>query len=237
MANRVPLDNVEHADLRVDSAFAAEYGHAVNQALLVPSEFVEAQREYPILFRQEKNGEFIAVALLGFDRGENLFLKDGQWRARHVPAAIRRGPFFLGSDHEVEPRLYVDLGDPRVGSAGEPLFRSHGGDAPYLDEVRKALRTVHQGLGDASAFFGALLDLQLIRPLELRIGVREGIEYHVPDVFSIDEDRWNALGGAELERLHRAGWLASVLLVRSSLGNVERLIALKAEREGRLAHD
>src|SRR5439155_25882085 len=85
MAKHTPLDNVEHAQLRVDERAAPE-SVAVNQALVVPSEFEQLQREYPILFRRDADGEFQAVSILGLDRGENLFLSDGEWAARYIPA-------------------------------------------------------------------------------------------------------------------------------------------------------
>ena len=94
MARRVPLDNVEHQRLRVADRATSDV--SVNQALVVPSEFEQLQREYPILFHRDDDGEFQAVAILGLDRGENLFLSEGEWRARYVPATLGRGPLFLG---------------------------------------------------------------------------------------------------------------------------------------------
>jgi SapC protein len=236
MTRQVCLDNVDHAHVRVAPRYAAEHGHAVNQALLVPSEFEEAQREYPILFRSDGGGAFHAVALLGLDRGENLFLDGGEWRARYVPAALRRGPFVLGPGED-PLSIHIDLDDPRVSEAeGEPLFRPHGGNAPYLEEVTAALRTVHDGLAAARAMFDLFLELDLLRPLELRIEIGDGTEYLLPDLFTIDRERWEALGGPELERLHRGRLLSAALLVRSSLGNIKGLIARKAERKGLLVH-
>ena len=88
MANRVPLDNVDHQHMRVMQRATADV--SVNQALVVPSEFEQLQREYPILFRKDSDGEFQAVAVLGLDRGENLFLSEGEWTTRYVPATLRR---------------------------------------------------------------------------------------------------------------------------------------------------
>ena len=91
MTKRVLLNNVDHAELRVVTRRGAEFGDGVNQALVFPTEFDALQREYPILFRRDANGEMQALALLGLDRDENLFLADGRWNARYVPAALERG--------------------------------------------------------------------------------------------------------------------------------------------------
>jgi len=56
MTNKVLLNNVDHADLRVIVRPAAEYGDSVNQVLVFPTEFDDVQREYPIFFRRDPNG-------------------------------------------------------------------------------------------------------------------------------------------------------------------------------------
>ncbi len=121
MSNRVLLDNVTHKDLRVRTGFSAEFGDNVNQVLVFPTEFVFIQREYPIFFRRDEKGAFQAVALLGLDKGENLFLADPRWNARYVPAAQQRGPFLIGlhrgednDEQNREPMIHVDLDNPRI---------------------------------------------------------------------------------------------------------------------------
>src|SRR5947208_9085764 len=122
MPRRVPLDNVEHAQLRLIDRPLDDA--RVNQALVVPPEFEELQREYPILFRREEDGGFNAVAIVGLERGENLFIEGGAWTAHYVPATLRRGPFFLAVDESGDARdaaLVVDLDDERVSeSEGDP---------------------------------------------------------------------------------------------------------------------
>jgi hypothetical protein len=233
MAKRVRLDNVDHQHLRVIDRAAG--GQSVNQALVVPTEFEELQREYPILFRKDENGEFQSVAILGLDRGENLFLDDGSWISRYVPATLRRGPLFLaiGDREQDEPIIVVDLDDPRVSeSEGEPLFLPHGGAAPFLQQAMEALRTVHEGLRLGQTMVALLLELDLIAPVEINIDLGDGTHYRLPDLFTIGAEQFAALPAADLERLNRAGVLAAAIHVRSSLGNINRLVELKA---GKLA--
>ncbi len=87
MTHHVPLDNVDHADLRVAIRHGAAFGDAVNQLLVMPGEFEELQREFPILFRRggDADAPWYAVVLTGFDQDENLFLADGGWTTRAVP--------------------------------------------------------------------------------------------------------------------------------------------------------
>ena len=36
---------------------------------------------------------FVAHAILGFEKDENLFVENDRWTATHVPATLARGPF------------------------------------------------------------------------------------------------------------------------------------------------
>ena len=234
LPKRVILDNVEHGSLRVDARGLPELDN-VNQALVVPGEFEDVQREFPILLRRDQDGKFVAVALLGFEKGENLFLADGRWTTRYIPAAHRRGPFLLGvretgpGSHELV--VHIDLDDPRVGSAdGESIFKDLGGNSPYLDRAIDALHVVHDGLASAPQMFGLLDELGLIQPIAIEAKLDDGRTYELPSMFTIAMDRLQALTGAELERLHRSGFLAPTIFIRSSLPNLNRLIELKQRK-------
>ncbi len=76
MTNKVLLNNVDHQDLKVVVRHSAAYGDGINQALVFPTEYEALQREYPILFRRDEDGEFHSVVLLGLDRDEHLFLSN-----------------------------------------------------------------------------------------------------------------------------------------------------------------
>jgi hypothetical protein len=231
MTGRVQLDNVEHAHVRVNERAGLDL-LSINQALVVPNEFEQLQREYPILFRKNADGEFQSVAILGLDRGENLFLQEGEWTARYVPATLRRGPFFLAvndDDPSAEPAIAIDLDDARVSeSEGEPLFLPHGGAGSLLQQATEALRTVHEGLQLSRKMFALFTELDLIAQLEIDINVGDGTRYRMPDVFTVSGQHLSDLRGTALEGLNRAGFLAAAIYVRSSLGNFNRLIELKA---------
>lgn len=238
MTNKVLLNNVDHADLKVALRHGARFGDSVNQVLVFPTEFEELQREYPILFRKGQDGAYQALALLGFDRDENLYLDDESWRARYIPAVQRRGPFSIRVQErqgEAEPRpepvVLVDLNDPRVGDEnGIPLFLPHGGNAPLLEQVASALRSIHAGRQLVGAMFAAFTGLNLIEPVQLEISLGDGERYVIPERYTISAERLAALKGAELEQLHAAGFLKAAFDVSSSLANIGRLIEMKNHR-------
>ncbi|WP_421737565.1 SapC family protein [Caulobacter sp.] len=236
MTNRVLLNNVDHADLRAIVGYGPRFGDNVNQALLLPTEFEEAQREYPILLRKDPQGDYQAVALLGLDRDENLFLDGGEWRARYVPAVQQRGPFSIALQDAKDggaprPMIHVDLDHPRVStSEGLPLFLPAGGNAPYLQHMIGVLGAIYDGLEVAKPMFAAFSELDLIEPVAIAIELVDGATYDLPDFHTIAADRLAALSGGDLERLHHSGLLRAAQWLVSSMGNVQQLVEMKNRR-------
>ncbi|WP_026359847.1 SapC family protein [Sphingomonas sp. PR090111-T3T-6A] len=239
MTNIMLLNNVEHHDLRVMLGHAAAFGDAVNQTLIFPTEFEEAQREYPILFQRAEDGRYQAVVLLGLDRDENLYLEQNGWTGRYVPAIHQRGPFLIGfQEREVEgerirePMIHVDLDHPRIRRGGEeegsqPLFLAQGGHAPYLDHEIRILRVIHDGLEVGQAMYEAFAEHGLIEPVRLQISLDETTRYDLPDYHTVSAEKLQQLDGAALEKLHRAGFLRAAFNVVQSMGNISRLIDMK----------
>lgn len=231
--NRVLLDNVDHHDVTVAMRAGAEWGDSVNQMPLFPTEFEEAQRDFPIIFRRTQAGDIQPFVLLGLDRDENLFLGPDGWTTRYIPAVQRRGPFSIALAPGDEPMIQIDLDDPRVGAAdGFRLFREHGGNTAYLDYVTVALSVIHDGRRTVAAQCGELDAAGLLRAATLHIDLDDDHGYDLPDVLTVDADALARLGGAVLERLHRDGLLRIATLAAASLGNIQRLVDRKNRQLG-----
>lgn len=238
MENSKPvlLDNVEHHDLRIITGHSAVFGDAVNQVRVFPNEFAEVQREYPIFFRRDAEGAFYAVALLGFDRDENLFLDGEHWNARYVPATLDRGPFLLGLREAPDgntgaPMMLIDPAHPRLSkSEGEALFLPHGGNAPILERHIEGLRTLHIGLSLNDEVFAVWLNAGIIAPVKVDARIDDATGYDIPDLFSISAEALAQLEGAALVRLNENGYLALAFYVLASVSNLQHLIALKIRK-------
>ncbi len=240
MARYELLDNVTHKDLRVVMSFGAGFGDAVGMVPAYPTEFAELQREYPIFFRKDEgSGEYQAVALLGFDHGENLFLRGERWGASYLPGAVARGPFLIGFQEQQvdgEPRrtpvIHVDMEHPRVSRNGDgvAVFLPQGGRSPYLEHVTTVLGGINDGVEAGRAMFAALDALALIQPVDVDVRFDDARGASLTGLHGIDRERLAALDAQQLHSLHRDGWLEGVYLVLSSLHNMRHLIAEKQRR-------
>ncbi|HEY0502205.1 MAG TPA: SapC family protein [Lysobacter sp.] len=239
MARYELLNNLTHQDLRIVTRFGAEFGDETGMVAAFPTEFAELQREYPIFFRKDRDsGQWQAVALLGFDAHENLFLQDGRWNAAYLPGAVAKGPFLIGFqeqriDGELrrEPVIHVDMEHPRIGrDEGERVFLPHGGNSPYLEHIALVLRGIRDGVEGARAMYAAFDALGLIQPVDVSLQIDEKRRISLAGLHGIDRDRLAALDAASLHGLHQAGYLEGAYLVLASVHNLRRLLAEKQRR-------
>ena len=239
MARYELLDNLTHKDLRVITRFGREFGDEVGMVPAFPTEYAQLQQEYPIFFRKDRDsGEYQTIALLGLERGENLYLRDGRWNAAYLPGAVAKGPFLIGFQEQRiegelrrEPVIHVDMEHPRVSlSEGEPVFLPHGGHSPYLQHIITVLRGIRDGVDAGKAMFAELDALGLIQPVGVDVKLDEAHGVNLHGLHAIDRERLAALDGEALQRLHRAGWLEGAFLLLASMHNMRRLIAEKQQR-------
>lgn len=230
MANSVLLNNVDHRNLRVITTRGADFGDNVMYALTFPAEFRSVQAHYPIVFAKSADGQFQPIALFGFQEKQNLFLGSRGWDATYLPLTIERQPFLIGVGGQ-QMMVHVDLDSPRISqTAGEALFREHGGTTEFLERMNSVLLAIHQGFQSTPQFVAALLEHDLLESFVLDVQLANGSQNRLAGFYTVHEERLNALDGSALERLSKAGHLQAIYMAIASLSNFRILI----ERQNRL---
>lgn len=237
MSDHAVLSSQKHRDLRVRTERGPELGDAVMSALAVPDEFRNLQNEYPILFRlTPERDEYVALALFGFETGENLYLEDSRWDARYRPLSLDIQPFLIGRAAEgaADSQVHIDMGSPRIAAGeGVRLFDDDGRPTPYLDTVAEQLGALDAGYRASGDFFAALKRHHLLEPLTLEVTLEDGSTNRLVGFHVIDEDRLRALDASALGELHAAGHLMPVFMALASIANFGALIARKNRRMAR----
>lgn len=231
MTNHVLLNNVDHQHLKVDRSRSEAMGDAVMSCIAYPSEFRKLQDHYPIVFA---SGDVTcAMALMGLQKGENLFLSAAGWDSSYVPMAIDMQPFligFSGTSADQQRVIHVDMDSPRVGDHGEDIFLPMGGNSPLLDHMVSILNDVHDGHEQSPAFFSALDTHKLLEPFALDVELVDGSTGRLSGFDVINEDALNALDGTALEDLNKQGFLLPIYMAVASLSNFASLIHRKNAR-------
>lgn len=235
MSSHAVLTAEAHRDLRVRTERGAAFGDAVMTSLVVPDEFRRVQEDYPILFRLNQERDiFVAVALFGFEAGENLFLDDaGRWDARNRPLAIDIQPFLIGQTDEsdLEKQVHIDLASPRIADdEGVRVFDDLGRPTPYLDAVAEQLGALDAGYRGSAAFFAALRRHELLEPFALEVSLEDGSIKRLVGFHVIDEARLRALDAENLAELHAEGHLMPIFMAIASLGKLGALVERKNRR-------
>ncbi|WP_051971535.1 SapC family protein [Massilia sp. 9096] len=234
MPNHAILNNVQHKHLRVITERGPQWGDALMSALTFPAEFRDLQACYPIVFAQNDAGGYDALALFGFEQGENLFLGPHGWDAPVIPLTVQRQPFMIGRGDGEELSVHIDMDSPRIRDGaqhgeleGEALFLSYGGTSEYLEHAVSMLRTIHDGVQAARSFTTALQELELLEPFVFDVQLDTGAHHRLAGFHAINEDRLAALSADQLAGLHRAGWLQPVYMSVASLSQFRELVARK----------
>ena len=241
MPNIQLLNNVDHKNLRVITDRSAEYGDNQWFAPTFAHEFRNLQSHYPIVFtKNPETGQFQAVALLGFEVDENLYLTDEGWDAMYIPLSIVRQPFLIGFQQNneegvtsVEPVISVNMDSPRISETqGEPVFLEHGGNSEYLEQINSLLKIVHEGHERNQDFVDMLLGMDLLESFVLDVELNDGSEHRMSGFYTINETSLRGLTGNDLVILNNNGYLEAVYMAIASLANISTLVEKKNRKMG-----
>ncbi|MCW8863534.1 MAG: SapC family protein [Colwellia sp.] len=233
MSKAIILNNVDHKNVKVDTRLGSNLH--VNRSLVYATEIGELHKEFPLVFYKNADGQTQLHAILGLEKDENLFLGDSGWTTRFVPALLARGPFSLGykkankeNNEQQDPVICIDMEDPRVNTEqGEEVFLQFGGEAPYLNYVKKALQTIDSGMLFDKTLFTLIDSMDLLEPVSINIKLSNVEEVNFSDYFTVNQEKLSKLEGAKLAQLNQFGVLSLLYFVLSSMGNFQTLMELK----------
>jgi len=223
----VILDRVSHRDLRVHAGASSRMGDAQRFVQVVVKEFPHLAAHYPILISKDsETGAFFCGAMMGFDEGENLFLKPGGGQDSYRPLTLQRGPFFsAGSD------LAIDLDHPRLNDVqGEPLFNEAGEPTAYLQSIMALMCELQPGGAMTRMFLDRLLELRLIEPIDINLSFDDGEKRELTGLYTIDQNALRDLPDADVLELFRRGYLHLIYVMIASLKQISVLARMRNDR-------
>jgi hypothetical protein len=225
--NIVLLNKETHRNLRIQAEPAAHLGDDRRFVQVVITEFVHLVVHYPILFSKDATtGGFYCGAMMGFDEGENLALKDEKGVDPYRPINLQRMPFYVaGSD------LAIDLDHPRVGTEkGKPLFDADGNETAYLESVKTSFRYLKPGIEMTRVFIETLMKLNLVEPIDIDVEFDDGSRRDVIGLYTIDQTALRKLPDAAVLELFRRDYFKPIYLMIASLKQIQVLAKKKNSR-------
>ncbi|WP_018982721.1 SapC family protein [Salinimonas chungwhensis] len=235
MSHFVALNPHQHKNLKVLPDKVAQTGRNSHTVSVVLSEFTDLIVQYPIVFTKDADsGQFVCSALLGFEKGENLFWQNDRWEGLYIPAQVQRRPFYIGQQENEDGENHlvcIDTESDAVSEdSGEPLFDENGQPTPLMTDKQELLALLLEGKQHTKAFIKALVELELLTPISLDISFIDGSSKKVEGIYTIDEDRLAGLYGETVGILHERGFLAPAYTMLASHAHIYSLIERKNSR-------
>jgi SapC len=218
----VPVSSGRHSKCAVEAGKGFAFTRKVNSVPLMAVEFPQAGPEYAIVFAQS-GADVAPVVILGARQGENLFLgDDDSWRAKYVPAFIRRYPFvFSPSEDGKTFTLCVDEAFQGLNyqGRGQALFTEDGKHTPYVDNVLKFLQEYRAQFLRTQAFCKKLVELNLLEPMQAQFTLGTGEKMSLGGFQAVSRERLKALPAETLSQLAATDELELIYLHLQSMRN------------------
>lgn len=237
MSNVELLNKNKHSKLKIKPRDDWASNSIAGSTMVLPAEFEEVQREYPIVLRKDPStGQFFASAMLGLATDKNLFFSKGRWLTRYVPLTLEKGPFLIGFQNQQDKNgkvenkavMYADIDAGCLSEEhGEPLFDEEGNRSSVLEEYADILGYINLGVEQSKVFIEALTDNELIEPMSVDMEFDDGQKLTITGIYTVSDEKLNALSPESLHDLNHQGHLKNIYLMMSSLNNMKRLIEIR----------
>lgn len=225
--NLVAVDRVQHKNTRMKGGVSVlERVSGLNSLFIAVAEFADASLEYPVVFvrvGQAADGQRPAIAPLavfGLKAGSNVFVKDGQWTGRYLPAYVRRYPFAMARIDDGGSDMALCL-DDRSGAfsetEGEPLFKADGEASDLLLNAKQFCEDFEREAERTRQACELLQDLNLLQDMRFEAQLPSGEKLDVDGFMTINEKALAELPDEKIVELHRNGLLEVITMHRLSL--------------------
>ena len=227
----IPITRARHGDSHVEVDGHYGFSGDVNSVPLMAVEFPQAATEYAIVFAGSGK-EIMPAVILGVRGNENLFLSgDSSWKARYVPAFLRRYPFVFSRTGD---RFVLCIDEEYPGfnkdKRGQPLFGEDGNPSPYVDNVLKFLQEYQAQFLRTQRFCERLAELDLLEPMQAQVTMQAGQRVSLGGFMAVSRDKLKALSGDKMNELAKTDELELLYLHLQSMRNFDGLRDLLEHR-------
>ena len=232
----VPVSAARHANVSIEASDSYAFSAGINAVPLMAVEFPHASAEYAIVFAADGDS-VMPVVVLGIRNEQNLYLSpDAHWKAKYIPAFIRRYPFvFSASADGKRLTLCIDESHPGVNreGRGQALFGADAKPTPYVEKVLAFLKEYQLHFERTRVFCHRVKELGLLEPMQAKVTTPKGEKLTLNGFQVVGREKLRALGGDVLQQLAKNDELELLYLHLASMRNFnevkDRLIGAQAE--------
>ena len=232
----MPLNSRDHANFKARQLASAEFLKGAHAIPLTVEEFVEAQRDFPIVF--SSGDDPLPLALMGLNEGINTFVDDEGKITEpvYIPAYVRRYPYMLArlSEDAGELSLCFDPTADAVGDypEGETLFDGEGKPTEATQRILQFCEQFEQAGQRTKVLIKELKDHDLL--MDGEIGITQNDQPDKPFVYRgfqmVNREKLNEVPAAKLEEWNKSGLLMLVHAHLFSLDQMRKIFGRQAQQ-------
>lgn len=232
----VPVSAERHAAWSVDRSEGFHFAQGVSSVPLTAVEIPHAAHEYAIVFQGD--GVPTPIAILGLTRegqesAQNAFLgDDGSWKARYVPAFIRRYPFLFALSEDGST-LTLCIDEAFAGcndeGRGDALFDGQGERTPYLTGVIEFLQDYQSQFARTESYCEKLKELDLLEAMEARFDLGNAGQGSLRGFQAVKREKLKELEAEQLLELAKSDELELTYAHIGSLTNFTAMLERLAQ--------
>jgi hypothetical protein len=222
----VALNREVHKNYKIAPSNNFKFAANTNSIALAGVEFIEAAKDYPIVFAKISDDLMIPVALLSLRNNENLYVNgEGKWDARYIPAYVRRYPFVLAESGGQQFTVCIDEAFSGLNEDdGQPLFNEQGENTPFLQNALDFLNNYQSQIKMTEGFVRQLKELDLLIEISAKAELVGGEKFLLGGLMIVDEQKLLKLSQEKAYELFQSGRLGWIYMHLISLSNLSRLI-------------
>ncbi len=232
----MPLNSRDHAGWNTKPLESAEWLKGQHAIPVTVDEFVQVQRDFPIIFSSGENP--LPLALMGLNEGVNTFVNDeGKIEDPvYLPAYIRRYPFMLAKLTQDGEDLSLCF-DPTAGSVGdfkdgEALFDKEGQPSQTTQNILQFCEHFEGAGQRTKVFIEELQKHELLMDGEIAISRQEDPEK--PFVYRgfqmVNQEKLQEVRGDVLREWNKSGMLALIYSHIMSLDLMRAIFARQVQQ-------
>ncbi|ABC63628.1 SapC family protein [Erythrobacter litoralis] len=227
----MPLNTRDHGNYKSKPMETAKWLAKQHAVPLTVDEFVQAQRDFPIVFSSGENP--LPLALMGLNEGVNTFV-DEEGKVNdpvYLPAYIRRYPFLLAKLNQDSDDLSLCF-DPTAGTIGDfdegqPLFTEDGATTDTTKGILDFCEKFEEAGLRTKAFVDQLKEHDLLMDGEISIERTEfpGKPYVYRGFQMVNQEKLREVAGETLETWNKNGMVALIFAHLFSLDLMRAIFA------------
>jgi hypothetical protein len=232
----VALDKETHKGKGAVTSRRHAFAAGLTGVYVVAAEFVQASRDYPVVFAQEPTtGEFLPLAITGLNQDDNLFVgDDGEWEKDvYIPAYVRRWPFFgvrITGEEAKKGDILICVDESGLEASKQAVFDASGNPSTDFAPTQTLISEMEGARVPTEHLCKTIKELGLLEPFEAHAFPKSGQEMRLRGMFRVNEEKLNELQGKDLKRLMKHGELSRIYAHLMSLDNFKFLMDRAAER-------